>query len=186
MTTRSPAMIALLCVLVVAGTGCSSRQPYPKTWPRLSAGQADCRQFAGRYRNAAETTRLGPSSLTRLLFGDTLQPADSVTLAFPDARRLQIDIFSAVGESSSVVLTRDRKQFACDDGMLAIKAAGNWVGDVNQLGFGIGKRSVSLELRLADGYLAVKKKAHTVAIIDVVIPWRYVEEEWHRFERLSS
>jgi hypothetical protein len=189
MTKRSVAMsiIALPCMLVVvAGTGCSSRQTYPETWPRLTAGQAGCRQFAGRYRNAEDPTQLGASSLTGLLFGGKLpQQADSVTLAFPDARRLQIDILSAVGETSSVVLTSDQKQFTCDDGVLVIKAGGQWVGDVNQLGFGVGKRSVSIELRLAGGYLAVKEKARTVGVV-IVIPWQYAREEWHRFERLPS
>jgi hypothetical protein len=44
---------------------------------------------------------------------------------------------------------------------------------------------VSLELRLADGYLAVKEKTRTAGVVNV-IPWRYVREEWHRFERLPS
>jgi hypothetical protein len=50
MTQSSAAMstIALLCILVVLGTGCSSRQAYPETWPTLTAGQAGCRQFTGR------------------------------------------------------------------------------------------------------------------------------------------
>jgi hypothetical protein len=137
MTKSRAAMsfIALLCMLVVPGTGCSSRQAYPDTWPTLTAGETGCRQFAGRYRDAEDHPQLVASSLTRLLFsGKFPQQPDSVTFAFPDARRVQIDIVSSVGEPSSVVLTSDQKQFACDDGVLVIKAGGQWGGQRQSAG----------------------------------------------------
>jgi hypothetical protein len=174
--------IALVGALV--SVACSSRHPYPKTWPTLMVGQKDCQHLAGRYRDAETPSSFASSSLTLLLFSsEGRRNADSVRIGFPEPGRLQIDLVTDAGDSTSIVLSSDRKQFACDDGLLTIKAGGQWVGDVNQLGFGIGKRSAALELRIADGYLVVKQKARTAGIV-YVFPYRYVQDEWHRFERL--
>jgi hypothetical protein len=187
MTKRRAAIpgIVLACLLgVVAGMGCSSRQVYPVTWPALTAGQAGCREFAGRYRDAEDSATW--ESLARLLFAYKFpQRPDSVTLSFLDARRLQIDLLSAAGESSSVVLLSDPSEYRCDDGVLVIKGAGTWTGDAGALGVGAARRLVSLELRMADRYLVVKSKERTVGVANG-IPWWHYREEWHRFERLPT
>jgi hypothetical protein len=169
------------CILVVL-TGCASRQPYPQTWPVLDDAR-ECEQISGDYRNEGEDDASLPASLTVLLFEAGPNQPGIVRLALSADGALQVSLKSVDDQWSSRVVPRE--QVACRNGTLIIEA-GRWFGAGSQYGlFAVGKRSRAIELHRAAGYLVVKRKMMTSAVI-VVVPWKDTTERWHRFARLED
>lgn len=166
---------------------CGHRQPYPRTWPTLVDDRQGCEQLAGDYRDQEDTTQSLPTSLTQLLVGDppdVRNRPDSVRFSFSPDNQLQVDVAAIDGELFSLVLTGE--QFACQSGTLIIRTGAHWVGAGPVYGFfSVGRQSTSLELRSAAGYLIMKNRTNVFAVV-TMIPWRYTEHSWHRFERLPA
>lgn len=179
MRTRPAGQISVIAALLATGA-CASRQHYPATWPTLIAADARCHQFSGRY-GATPFDQAASASLSELLFSKRFNRAESVMFSFPAEGRLQIDVESSDGGLSSFSLREN--QFACRNGVLIVRAAGEWNVSGGEMGFAVGHTTAKLEMHLAPDALVVQRKARTIGMI-VSLPVTRGDGSWHRFHRL--
>jgi hypothetical protein len=166
-------------------TACASHASYPQNWPARLGRAQGCEHLAGEYADRGKTGGGSEISLARLVLGDTSKawPAESVRLAFPEKGRMKVDVLAEWRDPVAVVLTSS--QIECREGLLRIRAGGNWVMSGSQLGVSVGRRSYSLDLEDAGGSLVLRRKTSTKGVW-IAVPFSFSEDEWFRFERVVS
>ena len=194
---RSTVVVGLLCVSVFASVGCWSHRRYPQTWPAvLAASQPACEEFAGSYHNKGIN---GADSGQLLVWLAQILPitsaegpqATDVTLSFPAPEQMHWSVSAGQNELVSRTLTMEAGQYFCRDGRVTIRNIGwKWGGSLY-----VAARirdSTTLELYLADDYLAIKRRSHKFALlmsplwVMLPVPATRSETEWYRFERSSG
>jgi hypothetical protein len=175
--------LAAVGVLLVTAIGCASHQKYPPSWPTLLNQPSGCTQLDGVYKDRG-TSAYWSSSLAHLLFARLdIRRVVTVTLSLSATGQLQADARDESGDVVVAAVLAAGKPLVCRNGMVIVPAGAQWFGGPHELGFTIGQKSASFELHAAKDFLVVKKKTRTWAVW-VAIPWTYVEDEWHRFERV--
>lgn len=173
--------------LAVLVTACvSGHPPYPQGWPRLGASpRGSFAHMAGSYDDRGERgqmSHIGPAFLSVLPHPWTagLHQADTVSLAFPDASRLDIGVHAGT-ESAGVTLSRKAGHFTCKGGRLTLKTPIDWQGGLTYVGPYVGGDSVELTLEVVNGYLyATLEKGGAMWL---PVPMRSTWSSWYRFRR---
>jgi hypothetical protein len=175
------ALLALGWMLGAAG--CASHSSYPQTFPPRLAGEPGCQGIAGQYEDRGFTAQGVALRLAPLLMGEGFRSsAVSVRLSLPTEGGLRLEVPVADGEPVSLLLTR--RQAACHQGVLRIRAGATWVGNASQLGFWVGRESHSFELQAAAGALVVQAKTTTTGVL-MVLPLTLSRVQWCQFQRVA-
>ncbi len=176
MSTKDLALLPLVSFLA----GCISISSYPTDWPQIAQGSADaCPQVSGSYRNVGERRGApGRSYLAYQFFPKSASStrADRVVIEMPDPNTVSIRTMSGVGVLNESTLTREKKEFLCEEGFLAIRKG--WSGMSEALG--VSNETIYLA-RSQDGSLMVKETSAGIAIA-IIIPIPGLVTTWSRYD----
>ncbi len=162
MSTKNLALLALVSLLA----GCISISSYPTDWSQIAQGSADaCPQVSGSYRNVGERRGApGRSYLAYQFFPKSASStrADRVVIQMPDPNTVSIRTMLGVGVLNEFTLTREKKEFLCEEGFLAIRKG--WSGG---------------------GSLMVKETSAGI-VIAIIIPIPGLVTTWSRYDTAPS
>ena len=187
MSAKNFALLAQILFL----TACVSMQDYPTAWGKPTLGSTGaCPQVSGTFQNVGERgDLLSRSNLAWQLLSKRASSlkeasglashADRVVIQMPDSNTVSIRILSSDSVVNEFTLVREKKEFSCEGGFLAIpKGLSASSGEGGVLGFS----NDTAFLALSDGGFLVVKEVSAGAGVAMFIPIAAFVTTWSRYQ----